>query len=496
MRKIADMDTKRLLVNVPYGHSKSTCLTLFTTLHAIALDPNVQIGILSGSARMAQRFVHQIREFLTNPIMYKGSEGNLLLEGGPFVNDAGRLGNRTEFRVRARESADKEPTVSAYGVGEHVQGTRFDRIVCDDIATTRNHKNPERIDDMELLVTQDLQSRLDETGQLIVVGTRVGPGDIYGRLEILPAYEVVRFPCVLSYDDEETLWPEHFNFEAAMRQKGSMAPERWELVYQNSDYMSQGASFTREQLDRCHSDRVMGELPKGVGLDLFIGFTAMILMGIDRSTGRRYLVDLVNHRSMTQPQMMAQAFDWVSRYRVRSFRYEAVALQSQIFETAEWRMRMSAHGVRMDQHRTHAKAGVGGKWDAGWGVEAMSVSFHNAMVDLPWGDARTQRAIAPLEEQLMRFPMEGAPTDVMMAYWIADTGCRLVFERGATRKFSDRQHAEPVPRHMLNRRRVHSGGSSRMITGRDFGYGRGEQVPFRLANMDAGDVELEEMFDG
>jgi hypothetical protein len=240
---------------------------------------------------------------------------------------------------------------------------------------------------------------------------------------------------------------------------------------------------------------VLGELPLGVGIDLVIGvdpaghgkqagFTAMVLLGIERTTGRRYLVDLVNTRSMTQPQMQAQIFDWVSRYRVRSLRYEAVALQAQIFETAEFRRHLTAHQCRMDPHRTHSKSGMGGKWDANWGIEAMSPTFHNSMVSIPWGDARTKRAVGELEEQLMRFPMEGAPTDLMMAYWIAETGCRQLFERGVTQNFGYRLRADPLPREMAARRRVHTRGDVRAPTAHDFGMGGPPRASVRLANME------------
>jgi hypothetical protein len=259
--------------------------------------------------------------------------------------------------------------------------------------------------------------------------------------------------------------------------------------------MTEGASFTKEHMEQARDpDRILGQLPRGVNLAIVLGvdpaghgkqagFTAMVLLGIDRSSGMRYLVDLCNVRSMTQPQMQAQIFDWTSRYNVQSVRYETVALQSQIFETREYRDHLTDAGARMDRHNTNSKRGVAGKWDSNWGIETMSTSFHNRMVSLPWGDGRTRRAVGELEEQLMRFPMEGAPTDLMMAYWIAETGCRLAFEHNRTRSY--RPATRHVPADLLKRRRVHEREGSRPVSARDFGVDLRPARPVRFVNVEA-----------
>jgi hypothetical protein len=503
MRKIVDPATKRLMINVPYGHSKSTHGTLVTSLHAIAHDPNVQLGIASATTRLAERFVGQIRAFLSDPKMYVGSPGNLIEEAGPFVNETtGRLGNNQEFRVSCRQSIDRDPTVAAYGYGQEIQSTRLDRLYCDDLATRRNHRTPERVEQMVEDVTQDYVSRLDENGQLILIGTRVRPGDIYAHLEVMPAFEVIRYPCVLDYEQERTLWPEHFGYAAAMRQKGGMKPELWELVYQNSTFFADGGTFSQTHLDACHDPtRVLGQAPPGlpcfIGLDPAgdgpqAGYSAMVLVAVDRATSKRYLVDLVNVKAMKSSQMKSQTLDWCARYPVRTFAYENKGLQRQIFAyDGDFKQELNKLGVRMsDRVRTHDGGGVGGKYDPVWGIDAMSTPFHNGMWSLPWGEGRgaqtgaieTRRRVGELEEQLMRFPMEGAPTDLMMALWIAETEILLHLGGGRRRNFSEREREEPLPADIEARRRVHSRGEVREARARDFGYGE-YRPPTRLVNV-------------
>ncbi len=501
MRKIVDPATKRLIVNCPYGHSKSTNGTLITTLHGIAHDPNIQIGIASATTRLAERFVLQVRNFLTDPRMYDGSAANLIEEAGPFVDaGTGRLGNNQEFRVSSRESIDKDPTVAAYGYNQEIQSTRLDRLVCDDLATRRNHRNPERVQQMVEDVTQDYVSRLDEHGQLILLGTPVGPGDVYSHLEELPAFEVIKYPCVLDYETGKTLWPEHFSYEAAMRQKGSMRPDLWELVYQCSRAFSDGNTFSRAHLDATHNvGRLVGQLPEHIPVSCFIGldpagdgpqsgYSALVLVAVDRTTGKRYLIDLVNVKAMKSSQWKSQVLDWCARYPVRTFAYENKGLQRQIFaHDAEFRQKLNDLNVRMsDRVRTHDGAGIGGKGDPKWGIDAMSTPFHNGMWDFPWGDSRsgieTRRRVVQLEEQLMRFPMEGAPTDLMMALWIAETEILLHLGGGRRRLYSERERAEPLPADIEGRRRVHTRGETRDVRPSDFGYHR-EHPPRHIVNV-------------
>jgi hypothetical protein len=504
MSRMTDPAEKRLLVNVPPEHSKTTNGTVFTSLFDIARNPNIQMAVISAGEDLAKDIVGQIQMFLENPEVYEGSARNLIADAGPFRGEGSWT--QKQFEVASRRSAEKEPTMRAFGIASKIYGRRIHRIICDDIADVDNNDTPDKVSKMFKKVTSTLDSRVGGNGRLHVVGTRVAPADVYSRLLELSDYTVLRHPCILSYEDETTLWPDHIDFAEAMRRKGRTTAELFELMYQNSDVMAEGASFTKDHVDRAHDEsRILGQLPRGLNLAVVLGvdpaghgkqagFTAMVLLGIDRASGMRYLIDLVNVRSMSQPQMQAQIFDWTARYRVASVRYETVALQSQIFETAEYRNHITACGARMDRHNTNAKSGIAGKWDPFWGIETMSTSFHNGMVSLPWGDRETRRRVGELEEQLMRFPMEGAPTDLMMAYWIAETGCRLQFERGLARKFGVRQHAEPIPAHLARRRRVHSKGGERSPTAADFGFTHTTPVPRRLANMDVSQVELEGMF--
>lgn len=491
MAKIVDRDLKRLMVHVPPGHSKSTCGTVFTSVHEICSNPNTQIGIMSASTRMANRFLRQIRQYLVDPIHYRDSSHNLIADWGPFVDARGNLGRENEFYIAGRQSIEKEPTVSAYGLGQQIQGTRFDRFICDDIALLENQKNPDRIQDMLLLVTQDIQTRLDETGELVIIGTRVLPGDVYSFLKEFPEYQVIRYPCILDEFEEKVLWPEHFDYAAAVRQRGSMSSEQFELVYQNSELAGLGASFTPEQLHRCHDvDRNLGDVPANcalvagldpAGANAQAGYTAMVLMGVDVTSGVYHLIDMVNHKQMKAPQVLEQIKDWANRYPLRELRVETNGLQAQLYQyNTELQVYLGNKNVRLAPHITHGR----NKWDPQFGVEAMAPLVHNQVMSIPWGNIWSRRQFQQLEDQLVRFPA-GKPDDLVMAMWIAWLGCREIWQRQAAPKFDNRKH---LPARIRNRRRVvQFGGGVRKLTNEEAGIeinGYSQSRNFMLMNVE------------
>jgi hypothetical protein len=83
----------------------------------------------------------------------------------------------------------------------------------------------------------------------------------------------------------------------------------------------------------------------------------------------------------------------------------------------------------------------------------------------------------------MRFPMEGAPTDLMMALWIAETEILTFLGRGRRLLFAEANREEPLPADVEGRRRVHSRGQTRDAQPSDFGYYRRESAERRIVNV-------------
>jgi hypothetical protein len=437
-------DSKRLkLINFAPYHAKSTLATVKSTLYEIIRDPASRTALISRAGPLAEAFLYQIKQHLTDPDLYNGAAGNLIEDWGPFYNPGYWAAD--QIYIAGRSGAQKEPTVSTYGFGKQIYGRRFDRMIFDDVADLENQNTPEAIAKMYKKIWQEYSNRVGKTGRLIFVGTRVASGDIYSLLDDVDGMNVLRFPCILDEDDQLMLWPEHFPYQAAVAQRNAMSEADFQLVYQNIDTPGYGASFTQEALDRSHdNERFIGQyggnwaLVAGLdpaGANEQAGYTALVLLGVDLETGRRHLVDLINVKQMKAPQVIAQVLEWADRYPLRELRVEVNGLQAQLYQyNQELQTGLSNRGVRIVPHTTHK----GNKWDPQFGVEAMATLYHNQNITTPWADANSRKKFRELEQQLMAFPM-GNVSDLVMAMWFAEIGCRELFQRTQLPLFDGRR---------------------------------------------------------
>jgi hypothetical protein len=448
-------DARRVLVNIPPYHSKSTLISVFHTVYDICRDRDTRTAIVSKSSRFAETFIRQIQEILTNPELYENSDGNLIDDYGPFKPDGQATWNAQEIIVSGRTRAEKDATVTALGFGTQIYGKRFDKIKFDDVATLENSNNPDRVASMLEWIDKEALSRVGKSGQAVWVGTRVSAGDIYYTLGTRPGYKVIRYPALIDAELEQVLWPEHFPFSQVLIHKSEMKPADFQLVYQNVDVPGLGASFTQDILDQCKdTSRVFGHwdprwrLIAGLdpaGANKSSGFTAFCLLGVDLETGKRFLVETYAQRAMKAPQIKDKIFEWVEQYPLFEFRVESNGLQSQLIQyNQEVIQHLARRGVRVTPHHTHTN-----KWDPQFGVESMATLFHAEMVSIPWANAPTAQRMQPLLDELIGFPM-AQTSDRVMSFWFADLGVRDLLHRAHMPMFS---HAR-VPNRIKRRRRI------------------------------------------
>lgn len=452
---IQDPEARRVLVNLPPYHSKSTLVTVFDTVYKIVKDRDHRTIIVSKSLDFAKQFVRQMQEILTNEELYQDSERNLIADYGPFKPEQG-LWNQDEFIVTGRKRAESGPTVKALGFGSQIYGRRAEEIKFDDVATLENSANPNRVAGMMGWIDKEALSRIGKSGRAIWVGTRVGPGDIYSILSQRPGYRVVRYSLIKDDETEQVLWPEHFPYSQALIHRSEMKPADFQLIYQNVDVPGLGASFTQEMLDGAKdTSRVLGHYEPGwrlvagldpAGANKNSGFTAFTLLGFDLQTGRRYLVDQVAVKQMKAPQMKEQILSWSSQYPIYEWRVEGNGVQSQLvqydMEIVQYLARM---GTRVTPHVTGSN-----KWDPQFGVESTAPLFEAGLVSIPWGNQPTIQKLQPLIEEFIGFPM-ALTSDRVMSWWFAELGGRDLFRRQHLPMFNDRMR---VPNRIKKRRRL------------------------------------------
>ncbi|HEX7099360.1 MAG TPA: helix-turn-helix domain-containing protein [Acidimicrobiia bacterium] len=434
---------RRIVINLPPYHAKSTVVTIWHTVYDIARNPNLRTIVVSKSSQFAKTFIRAIKGYLSNPDLYIDAPRNLIDDWGPFMPEESRQGGWSEFEIYVanRTSGEKDPTVLAMGYGGQIYGRRADKIKFDDYATLENQRNPDRVASMLEWTDKEALSRIGKRGQAVWVGTRVAAGDVYSVLQRRPGYHVIRYPLIIG--DEEVLWPEHFPYEQALIHRSEMSPTDFQLIYQNVDVPGLNASFTEEMMDAAKDNsRSLGHWQDGwrliagldpAGANKGSGFTAMVLLGVDLNTGHRFLVDLVAERQMKAPRLKELMLEWSYKYPIYEWRVESNGVQSQLVQyNYELIQALAKKGVAVRPHFTY-----GNKWDPEFGVESLAPLFHAGLVSLPWAGSYTAQRVQNLIEQFISFPM-GQVQDLVMAFWFAELGVRSLLERAHLPLFNDR----------------------------------------------------------
>jgi hypothetical protein len=153
------------------------------------------------------------------------------------------------------------------------------------------------------------------------------------------------------------------------------------------------------------------------------GCTAMVVMGLDRRTGVRWVLDVVNKRGMPPHEMRAEIERLTERYSITEWRVEKNAYQASITQDQLIRSFLSARGCLISPHHTNTN-----KWDPDFGVASMAPLFEgwregNNLIRLP-SQTQSESMRALVEQLCSWFPETKGLTDTVMALWFAEIRCR------------------------------------------------------------------------
>lgn len=461
---------QHLIINTPPGHAKSTTITTNYVVWRIVQNPDIKILIISSNATNANKFLYAIKMRLDSTRAFSELKKDFApvegFDGGNAIwrNDMIYVNQATDEET----TGEKDPTVQALGIGKKIYGARADLIILDDVVDASNaHDFENQIDWIQNI----LQSRIDaDDGKILVVGTRLATQDLYGEL-VKPSYydgEEVPWtylsqPAVLEMPDVDpatwiTLWPKSNqrprgkSFEdmepdadglfpkwggpQLSRKRRGMSPRNWSMVYQQ-EQVAGDAIFTPAAVNGCSGTRRPGPLvasplrPQGMhgltvvaGLDpAAAGNTAAVVLGLDRQTGKRYLLDVFNQGSLNYNQIISTIKDWTLAFGVQEWRIEKNNVQAWLTQDQGLLDFLRARGVVVQPHFTH-----GNKWDADFGVASMAALFDGYedgrnLIDLP--SSKQHAGIQALREQLITWhPETKGKTDIVMALWFAEIRCR------------------------------------------------------------------------
>lgn len=453
---------KFTILNFPPDHGKSTTWSVNWVTWLIARDPNIRILIVSKTELLARKFLSAVKSHLTSG-MYHELQAAFSPQGG--WRDSDQSWRENMIYVRGRDHADPHPTVQTLGIGSQIYGSRADVIILDDVEDFGNVGMYDKHSDW---ISREVISRLEpEHGRLLVVGTRVAPMDLYRymrdnsrTMDGEPFYTYFAQPAILEgssshFSQWRVLWPERMHAKALSNKRAAFPnPRRFELVYQQNDVSDDApfpiqavqASINRQRYPGLMHPGVTGHRKQGMnglyiiaGLDpATVGATAVVVVGVCKLTGKRYVLDAYNKRGATPQWTIDRIKSVTDKYSVKEWRIERNAFQrflTQLPEVKDW---LGARGVILKEHNTHNN-----KWDEDWGVETLiplflscvdiaadgqmtpRVDMDKALIELPALSHRP--AIAELVNQLQVWEPEmskATPTDLVMALWFAECGVK------------------------------------------------------------------------
>lgn len=166
------------LVIYPRGHRKSFYAAMYACWKIIK-DPSIAIVYLSATSPLAESQLRTIKSTLESKII-KRYWPEMVLE------DEGKREKWTTTEIcvdhpRRREEGTRDSTVKTGGLTTNITGSHADLIILDDLVVPANNDELGRRAVIEQY--SQLQSILNAGGEIVAVGTRYHPKDLYATIQ-------------------------------------------------------------------------------------------------------------------------------------------------------------------------------------------------------------------------------------------------------------------------------------------------------------------------
>lgn len=469
------LNGNRILINIPPNHAKSMSITVEYVTMKVAQNPNFRVLIVSQTQQLAADFLYAIKQRLTHP-QYEAFQQAYAAGVGFNSKSATWAATRVTFGDELRESSEKDPNIEAVGIGGQIYGKRADMIIVDDAVTLKNANEFEK---QIRWLTQDVRSRLNPTGKLVVIGTRVASVDLYRELRSeerypggLVPWTYLAMPALLEADEDPekwvTLWPKsdmpfdgqeekdkdenglypRWSGRNLYNERQAMDASTWALVYQQQD-ISENSAFdpvcVKGSIDGM---RKAGRLEPGYpghpqnlqgftvvcGMDpAIVGDTAAIAYAIDRNTSKRYILDAIKITRPSPQQIRDIIINWTALYSPAEWVIEKNAFQAFLTQDEGIKQHLASRGVILREHQTGSN-----KWDSGFGVASMSTLFgtkqqdgkhhRDNLIHLPSDQSEMVKAL--IEQLITWTPTTKGKTDMVMALWFCEIRAREMLNYG------------------------------------------------------------------
>jgi predicted phage terminase large subunit-like protein len=293
----------RLVILLPPGHGKSTICSVFLPLWKLAGNRDLRIGLISASSGQSEEWLRQLEQImLTNRRLNEYY--------GPFVPEGkGLVWNANEKVILGRSSKATHLSLLAMGEKGNLLSRRLDLAILDDPLNPVNVSTDFQRQQLSNWMWQILETRvepMDKGGQIIVVGSRLHPLDLFKDFENR-GWPIIRMPVYRP--DGTTLWPERYSAEDIAARKESMGSILFSLTYMHDVSGFLGNVFKREWVHYYLEEDLPDRLDVCQGVDLCLtasrtsDYFALATLGYSKELNRVYILDILRTHASLKTQL-------------------------------------------------------------------------------------------------------------------------------------------------------------------------------------------------
>jgi predicted phage terminase large subunit-like protein len=251
LMQAARKQTRRLMINCPPGHAKSTyCSRMFPSWYLGNNSKHKIIGAGHTQNFVENEFGKKIRSILENP-RYTDIFPNVRLA--------------SDSKAAGYWSTTTGGSYVARGIGTGIAGFRANIAILDDPYATREDAESEAIrKKVADWFKADLTTRLLPGAPLFVIGTRWHPLDLFS--DIIDdsndpdykgvRYEIINLPATAEENDplgralNQALWPDFFTYEMLMEIKADIKTRDWNSLYRGQPIDDDAGMIESSKLGR------------------------------------------------------------------------------------------------------------------------------------------------------------------------------------------------------------------------------------------------------
>lgn len=371
------------LVIYPRGHRKSFYAGLYAAWRIIK-DPSIAIVYLSATSPLAEQQLRVIKGVLESKIVRRYWP-EMVLE------DEGKREKWTTTEVcvdhpKRKEEGTRDSTVKAGGLTTNITGSHADLIILDDLVVPTNNNEVGRRAVLEQY--SQLQSILNAGGEIVAVGTRYHPKDLYATIEetyqevfnddgeILgrePQWDVLQRVVEV---DGEFLWPrtkradgKYYGYdmkELARIKAGYVDKTQFYAQYYNDPNDSSTSPITSDMFVYYNRDNLqvvggvyrLNNYPLNVYAAIDFAYsmsfkadsTAIVVIGVDQDNNR-YVLDIDRFKTDRVLDYYSHIIAIHQKYSLKKLRAECTAAQQVIVTALKDKLAENSIHLVIDEYK-------------------------------------------------------------------------------------------------------------------------------------------------